>query len=110
MPDVYELCRYLPHEGKLDALLARFREHTVRIFARHGIASVGFWLEPREGERTRLVYLLQHPDREGATANWESFGQDPEWQQVYMASMTDGPLVEAIEKWFLDPVDFSPLR
>jgi hypothetical protein len=108
--DVYELCRYLPHDGKLDALLARFREHTVRLFARHGIRSVGYWLEPRENDRTRLVYLLQHPDRESAAANWASFGQDPEWLRAYQASMSEGPLVEVIEKWFLDPADFSPLR
>ena len=110
MPDVYELCRYLPHEGKLDALLSRFRSHTIRLFARHGIASVGYWLEPRDGERTRLVYLLRHRTRADAIANWASFGRDPEWLEAYQNSMVDGPLVEHMEKSFLNPTDFSALQ
>ena len=32
---VYELRVYHANEGKLDALLARFRDHTIAIFNRH---------------------------------------------------------------------------
>ena len=108
-PGVYELCRYLPHEGKLDALLARFRDHTHRLLARHGIRGVGYWLEETPGERTRVVYLLAHPSRAAAEANWAAFGADPEWQAAYQASMGEGRLVEVLEKTFLTPTGFSPL-
>lgn len=109
MADVFELSVYTPHEGKLDALLARFRQYTVRLLARHGVESVGYWLQGGDVGPTRLVYLLRHNSREAAEANWAAFGADPEWVAAYEASMHDGPLVAHIEKSFLDPTDFSPL-
>jgi hypothetical protein len=110
VPDVFQLSVYTPHEGKLDALLARFRDHTVRLLARHHVQSVGYWLSEVSGEPTRLVYLLRHDSREAAEANWAAFGADPEWVAAYQASMHDGPLVADIQKSFLDPTDFSPLQ
>ena len=106
---VFELREYHAFEGKLDGLLARFRDHTIAIFKRHGMESVGYWTptdDPLRGKT--LVYMLRHPSREAATANWASFHDDPEWKQVSAASEVNGKLVERVESTFLKLTDFSP--
>jgi len=106
---VYELRVYHAYEGKLDDLLARFRDHTMTIFKRHGIESVAYWTptdEPLKGKT--LFYILRHPNREAATANWAAFHDDPEWKRVSAASEANGKLVEKSESTFLRLTDFSP--
>src|SRR5206468_2203209 len=106
---VYELRIYHAMEGKLDALLARFRDHTVAIFDRHGLKLVAFWTptdEPLKG-RT-LIYILKHPNREAATANWKAFHDDPEWVKVSTASEVNGKLVEKVDSTYMSLTDFSP--
>ena len=106
---VFELREYHATEGKLDDLLARFREHTITIFNRHGLESVAYWIptdEPLKG-RT-LFYILKHPSREAAVANWVAFHADPEWQRVSAASEANGKLVQKVDSTFLKLTDFSP--
>jgi hypothetical protein len=106
---VYELRVYHANEGKLDALLARFRDHTVAIFNRHGLKSVAYWTptdEPLKGKT--LIYILKHPSREAATANWKSFHDDPEWVKVSTASEVNGKLVEKVDSTYMTLTDFSP--
>ena len=106
---VYELRVYHAYEGKLNDLLARFRNHTMTIFKRHGMESVAYWTptdEPLQGKT--LFYVLRHPSREAATANWAAFHGDPEWMQVSAASEANGKLVEKTESTFLRLTDFSP--
>jgi hypothetical protein len=106
---VYELRVYHTNEGKLDALLARFRDHTVEIFKRHGMISVAYWTptdEPLKG-RT-LIYILKHPSREAAAANWKAFHDDPEWVKVSTASEVNGKLVEKVDSTYMTLTDFSP--
>jgi hypothetical protein len=106
---VYELRVYHAAPGKLGELLARFRDHTITIFARHGIKSVAYWTpvdEPQKGNT--LVYMLEHPSREAATANWSSFRDDPEWKSVKAKSEANGNLVEKIDSTYLALTDFSP--
>lgn len=106
---VYELRIYHANEGKLDALLARFRDHTVAIFNRHGLKSVAYWTptdEPLKG-RT-LIYILKHPSRAEATANWKAFHDDPEWVKVSTASEVNGKLVEKVDSTYMTLTDFSP--
>jgi hypothetical protein len=106
---VYELRIYHVYEGKLDDLLRRFREHTMKLFEKHGIKNVAYWTptdEPLKGKT--LVYLLAHPSREAATANWQAFRDDPDWQSVRDKSEANGKLVEKIESTFLALTDFSP--
>jgi hypothetical protein len=106
---VFELREYHTYEGKLDDLLARFRNHTITIFNRHGIESVAYWTpteDPLKGKT--LFYMLKHPSREAATANWAAFHDDPEWKQVSAASEANGKLVEKVESTFLKLTDFSP--
>jgi NIPSNAP len=108
---VYELRTYTCYEGKLDALKARFRDHTIRIFKKHGIESVGYWV-PQDGERSKntLIYILAHPSREGATKNWADFVADPEWKKVAAESEANGKIVQKIDSVFMEPTEFSQLK
>src|SRR4051812_43684168 len=99
---LFELRTYTPVPGRLDALLARFRDHTDRLFGRHGMTSLGYWV-PAEEPRDRLVYILAFPSREAADASWAAFRADPEWQRVRQESEADGPIVEKIDSLFLVP-------
>jgi hypothetical protein len=106
---VYELRIYHALEGKLDDLLRRFRDHTMQLFEKHGIKNVAYWLptdEPLKGKT--LVYMLAHPSREAATANWKAFQDDPAWQSVKAKSEENGKLVEKIDSTFMALTDFSP--
>jgi hypothetical protein len=106
---VYELRVYTAYEGKLDDLLKRFREHTMKLFERHGIKNVAYWTPtdaPLAGKT--LIYILKHPSREAATANWKAFQDDPEWQQVRNKSEEGGKIVEKVESTFMASTDFSP--
>ena len=106
---VYELRIYHVYEGKLDDLLRRFREHTMKLFEKHGIKNLAYWTptdEPLKGKT--LVYMLAHPNRDAATANRQAFRDDPEWQSVRDKSEANGKLVEKIESTFLVLTDFSP--
>lgn len=106
---VYELRVYHATPGKLGELLARFRDHTVKLFDRHGLKSVAYWTpvdEPQKGNT--LVYILQHPSREEAAANWKSFQDDPEWKSVKEKSEANGKLTEKIDSTYMALTDFSP--
>ncbi|HEX3351936.1 MAG: NIPSNAP family protein [Terriglobales bacterium] len=106
---VYELRIYHANEGKLDDLLKRFREHTTRLFEKHGMKNVAYWTpldDPLKG-RT-LIYILAHPSREAATSNWKAFVDDPEWQKVRDASEVNGKLVDKVDSTFMVLTDFSP--
>jgi hypothetical protein len=106
---VYELRVYHAAPGKLGNLLSRFREHTVKLFDRHGMKSVAYWTPIDEPEKSNtLIYILHHPSREAAAANWKSFQDDPEWKSVHDQSEVNGKLVEKVDSTFLALTDFSP--
>jgi hypothetical protein len=106
---VYELRMYHVYPGKLENLVARFRDHTMSIFAKHGIKSVAYWTALDEPVKSTIFfYVLEHPSREVATANWKAFQDDPEWQSVKEKSEVNGKLVEKVESTFLRLTDFSP--
>ena len=95
--------------GKLGELLARFRNHTTKLFDKHGMKNVAYWTPTDEPEKDNmLVYILQHPSREAATANWKSFQDDPEWKRVKQESEANGKLTEKVDSTFLTMTDFSP--
>ncbi len=105
---VYELRIYHALEGKLNDLVARFRDHTDQLFKKHGMRSLAYWTptdDPLKG-RT-LVYILAHPSREAATANWKAFQDDPAWQSVKAKSEENGKLVEKIDSTYMELTDFS---
>jgi hypothetical protein len=108
---VYELRTYTAAEGKLDALKARFRDHTITIFSKHNMKSIGYWV-PQDAplSQNTLIYILEHPSREAAKANWAAFGADPEWVKVKADSEVNGKLTTKVESVFVDPTDFSPIK
>ena len=106
---VYELRVYHAAAGKLPDLLARFREHTIKIFDRHEMKSIAYWTPVDEPDKSNtLFYILYHPSREAAAANWKSFRDDPDWKSVQEKSEANGKLVDKVDSTFLALTDFSP--
>ena len=108
---VFEMRTYTAVEGKFDAVNARFRDHTTRLFEKHGMKNVGYWT-PMEGPMagTTLVYILEHSSREAARASWAAFGKDPEWQKAKAESEANGRIVAKTESVFLTATDYSPIK
>jgi len=108
---VFELRTYTAEDGKLEALHARFRGHTTKIFQKHGMTNVGYWSPTDEPlAKNTLVYLLAFPSREAAKQSWGTFRNDPEWKKVQAESEAQGKLVKKVESVFMDPNDYSPLK
>jgi hypothetical protein len=103
----FELRTYSAAPGKLDDLLARFRDHTLKIFEQHGIVNIGYWL-PETNSENKLVYLLAYPSREAREKSWKEFFADPAWQAVAKESERNGKLVSKVESVYLEATDFSP--
>ncbi len=108
----FELRTYTAAPGKLEALHARFRDHTNRLFAKHGMKIVGFWVpsDKDKGADNTLVYMLEYPDRAAREKAWEAFRQDPEWIAVRDASEAKGKLVEKADSVMLTATDYSPMK
>jgi hypothetical protein len=108
---VYELRLYHFNEGKMDALKARFGDHTDAIFRRHNMKSIGYWSpEDAPSSQNLFIYILQHPSRQEAEKNWAAFQADPEWQKVKAESEAHGQLVDHTDRYFMDPTSFSALN
>jgi hypothetical protein len=106
---VFELRVYHAAPGKLGELEARFRDHTIKIFDRHGMKSVAYWTPMDDPEKTNtLIYILRHPSREAAAANWKSFQDDPEWKSVKEKSEANGKLVDKVDSTYMVMTNFSP--
>jgi hypothetical protein len=103
----YEIRTYYAHDGKLDALHNRFRDHAVRLLEKHGIVNVGYWV-PVENRERKLIFILAYPSRETRDKLWQSFLADPEWQQAFKASEAGGRLVAKVQSIFLQATDYSP--
>ena len=111
---VYEMRTYYAADGKLEALHARFRDHTVGFFKKHGMEIVGFWV-PVDGTTgaatgNTLVYILSYPNLDARKKAWDAFGSDPEWNTAKTESEKNGKLVDKVDVVFLTPTDYSPLR
>lgn len=108
---VFELRTYTTNEGKLPALQTRFREHTVAIFKKHGMTSIGYWV-PQDAPRSQntLIYIIAHESREQAKKNWDAFRADPEWQKVQKESEAGGKIVTKVESVYMDPTDYSKIK
>ena len=108
---VYELRTYYTHPGKLVDLQARFRNHTTRLFEKHGMTNVGYWVPQDEPAKSNtLIYVLAHDSREAAKKSWDAFRNDPEWQKVRTASEVNGPIVTKVDSVYMDPTDYSKLK
>jgi hypothetical protein len=107
----FELRIYTANPGKLEALNKRFREHTNKLFVKHGMQLVGYWT-PADGPESQntLIYVLAYPSREAREASWKAFQDDPDWKAARAESEKNGRLVEKVESKYLNPTDYSPIK
>ena len=110
-PRVFELRTYTTAPGKLDDLHKRFADHTMKIFARHGMKNVVYWTpdDPKLKTNT-LVYVLAHKNRKAAAKSWDAFRKDPQWKKAFAESRKNGPIVTRVVSRFLNPTDYSPFK
>lgn len=108
---VYEMRTYWAAPGKVDAMHARFRDHTCRLFVKHGMQLVSFWI-PQDKRETYgdLVYVLGYASADARDAAWNAFRDDPAWQTAKASSEVDGVLVEKLDSVLLNPTDYSPMQ
>jgi NIPSNAP len=107
----FEMRTYIAAEGKLDALNARFRDHTNKLFVKHGMELIGYWT-PTEGPAAQntLVYILAYPDKESRDNSWKGFVNDPDWKKAHAESEKNGKLVDKVISQYLKPTDYSPIK
>jgi hypothetical protein len=108
---IFELRTYTTQDGKLDALNARFRDHTTKLFEKHGMQNIGYWTPADEPlKKNTLIYVISHKDRQAAEKSWAAFRADPEWLKVRKASEANGPIVLKVESVFMDATDYSQVK
>lgn len=103
----FEMRTYYAAEGKLDELHARFRDHTCKLFEKHGMGNLGYWV-PQENPDRKLIYILAYPSRTARDASWKAFLADPDWKAAQKASEVKGKLVAKVDSVFLSATDYSP--
>jgi hypothetical protein len=106
---------YTANEGKLDALNARFRDYTTKLFAKHGMTQIAYWLptDKEKGAGTKLIYILAHDSKEAGLASFDAFRKDPDWITAKTGSEKSGPLTinpGGVQSVYMRATDFSPVR
>jgi hypothetical protein len=108
---VFEMRTYFANPGKMKALHARFRNHTCKLFQKHGMTLIGFWSpEMKEEAEQKMIYILAFPNRQAVDKTWQAFVNDPDWKKAKADSEKDGGLVAKVERVFLNPTDYSPMK
>ena len=102
---------YYAHPGKMEALHARFRDHTNKLFVKHGMTLIGYW-SPMDAKlaEEKLIYILAYPSKVAADKSWKDFRADPDWKAARDKSEEKGPLVAHVESVFMNPTDYSPIK
>src|SRR5687767_12768812 len=90
----FEMRTYHAAPGKIDALHARFRDHTMKLFKKHGIESVAYWTAVDEKNAGKLYFVIAYPDKASRDTLWNAFGKDPEWVKAKDESEKNGKLVD----------------
>ncbi|MEZ4902652.1 MAG: NIPSNAP family protein [Spirosomataceae bacterium] len=103
---LYELRTYYTNNGRMPALINRFANHTTRLFEKHGMTNVGYWVA--NADSNKLVYILSYPDLETRNASWKAFMADPDWQAAAKESEKDGKILSKVESVYMKMTDFSP--
>ncbi|MBL8172074.1 MAG: NIPSNAP family protein [Acidobacteria bacterium] len=108
----YELRTYIAAPGKLEELHARFRNHTLKLFKKHGMEVVGFWgpTDKEKGSENTLIYVLAYPNREARDAAWKAFAADPEWQAARKESEKNGKLTDKVDSVIMGSTDYAPVK
>lgn len=107
---VFEWRMYTVLPGRMDAMNARFKDHTNALLTKHGMKLVGFWQPQGDQSGTKLYYLVAHKSRKDAEASWSAFVKDPDWIKARDASEKDGKIVEKVERVWLDPTEYSMMK
>tara|TARA_S200000501_G_C20577023_1_gene635503 strand:- start:36 stop:362 length:327 start_codon:yes stop_codon:yes gene_type:complete len=107
---IYEIRIYECFAGKLENLNSRFRNHTLKLFEKHGIKNIGYWENDVGPNSNTLTYLLAYPSHDSRAKSWKEFREDPEWKKVVEDSHKDGIIVKNVENQLLNPTDYSPLK
>ena len=108
---VFELRTYTAAEGKQQALSDRFRDHTMALFKKHNMESIGYYIPQDEpGKQNQLVYLIAHQNRDESKKNWAAFLADPEWRKVTAETEANGRLIAGMTTVYLDPTSYSPMK
>jgi len=107
----YELRTFTANEGKLEALHDRFRAHTMKLWAKHGMTNVAYF-KPTDAPASsnQIIFLLSYPSRDASKASWAAFGQDAEWKKVVAETEANGKLILKGETIALQPTDYSPMK
>jgi hypothetical protein len=108
---VFEMRTYYANPGKMNALHARFRDHTNKLFVKHGMSLIGFWspIDAKDAEE-KMIYILAFPSKDAAKKSWDGFRKDPDWIAARKASEKDGVLVKKVDSVYLNPTDYSPIK
>jgi hypothetical protein len=108
---VFELRTYYANPGKMEALHARFRDHTNKLFVKHGMTLIGYWnpIDPKQAEE-KLIYILAYPSKDAAAKSWKDFVNDPDWKTARAKSEEKGALVAKVESVYMNPTDYSPIK
>jgi hypothetical protein len=96
--------------GRLPDVQARFRNHTVALFEKHGMKNIGYWTANIGDYSDRLIYIVAFESVEQREKAWAAFRADPEWEKVVAESEANGPIVARLTNTLLTPTDFSPLQ
>ncbi|MBK90765.1 MAG: NIPSNAP family protein [Chloroflexi bacterium] len=107
---IYELRIYECFAGKLENLNERFRNHTLKLFEKHGIKNIGYWVGDVGPSNNTLTYLLAYPSHDARVKSWKDFRDDPVWHKVVEDSHKDGIIVKNVENQLLNPTDYSPIK
>jgi len=108
----FEMRTYYAMPGKLEALNARFRDHTCALFKKHGMENIGYWIptDADKGATNKLVYIIAHKSRDEAKKSWAAFSADPDWKKAQKESEVNGKLVEKVESVYLSATDYSQVK
>jgi hypothetical protein len=105
----FELRIYYCHPGRLDALVERFTDHTTKLFEKHGMTNIGYWV-PENNTENALYYILAYPDKKARDTSWSAFNADPVWVKVKTASEESGAIIKKIESVMMNPLEFSKIK
>ena len=107
----FEMRIYTANPGKMAALNARFRDHTCKMFEKHGMQNIGYWQQTSgDNAENLLVYVLAYPSEDARKKSWDAFVNDPDWKKAKAESEKDGVLVAKVDSRFMKPTDYSAIK
>ena len=106
----FEMRTYTAAPDKIENVLSRFRDHTTKLFKKHGMTNIAYFKTIEKEGQSKLLYLLAHKSEDAGKASFDSFRKDPEWIKVRDESEKNGKIVEKVESIYMSPTDFSTIK